>query len=146
MGVKTRWPGLMMAAMLAGCQPPTTVDDAWVRLPAVPGRPAAAYAILSPGSSDDALIGITTPAAGRVELHESMNGHGGMAGMRPLQRLPLPRDRTAALKPGGAHAMLFDLTGDPRAGSTIPLTFRFDRQGDVTVTARLVGAGDPAPE
>ncbi len=153
--MKTRWMGLgpgvglglglAIAALLTGCQPPTRVKDAWVRLPAVPGRPAAAYATIASGSYAEALLGVASPAAGRTELHQSMGGHGSMAGMRPLERLPLTRHQDNALAPGGAHVMLFDLKGDLRPGGTIPLTFRFEGWDDITVDAKLVGAGDPAP-
>lgn len=144
--MKTRWIALAAAAgALTGCQNPPRVEDAWVRLPAVPGRPAAAYAIVSRGSTADRVTGVTTPAAGRSELHESMTDHGGMASMRPLQSLSFGGDHRILLRPGGTHVMLFDLKGDLRPGGTIPLTFRFEGWEDVTVDAKLVGAGDPAP-
>lgn len=145
--MKTRWMALAgVAVALTGCQNPPRVEDAWVRLPAVPGRPAAAYATVSRGSSATALIGVTTPAAARSELHESMTGHGGMAAMRPLKDISFAQDNKVLLQPGGAHVMLFHLKGDVRPGGTIPLTFRFDGWEDITVNAKLVGAGDPAPE
>ncbi|KQM28925.1 MULTISPECIES: copper chaperone PCu(A)C [unclassified Sphingomonas] len=145
--MKTRWMALMGAAIaLTGCQNPPRVEDAWVRLPAVPGRPAAGYATVSGGSSTTALIGVTTSAAARSELHESMTGHGGMAAMRPLKELSFAQDKQVLLRPGGAHVMLFDVKPGLRPGATIPLTFRFDGWEDVTVDAKLVGAGDPAPK
>ncbi len=133
------------AVALTGCRNPPQVDDAWIRLPAVPGRPAAAYATVSRGSTAPALTGVATPAAERSELHESMAGHGGMASMRPLPRMSFDGTDRIALKPGGAHVMLFGLKGDLRPGGTIPLTFRFEGGKDVTIDARLVGAGDPPP-
>ncbi len=145
--MKTRWMTLAgVAVALTGCQNPPRVDDAWVRLPAVPGRPAAAYATVSAGSSARALVGVATPAAGRSELHESMAGHGGMMSMRPLSSMPFGNEGKITLKPGGAHVMLFDVKSDARPGGTVPLTFRFDGWEDITVDAKLVGAGDPAPE
>ncbi|WP_288411241.1 copper chaperone PCu(A)C [uncultured Sphingomonas sp.] len=145
--MKTRWMVLAAAAIaLTGCQQPTRVENAWVRLPAVPGRPAAAYATIQPGSLGQALIGVDSPAVGRIELHESMTGHGGMGMMRPLERVALTAHEPTTLAPGGIHAMLFDLKGELRPGGTIPLTFRFDGSQDITVDAKLVGAGDPAPK
>lgn len=144
--MKTRWATLMAVAALAGCQQGPSVEDAWVRLPAVAGRPAAAYAAIQPGSLDRALVGVTSPAVGRIELHESMTGHGGMGAMRPLERVKLTAHEPTTLAPGGIHAMLFDLKGELRSGGTIPLTFRFDGSQDITVDAKLVGAGDPAPK
>ncbi len=133
-----------MAVALAGCSRTPAVEDAWVRLPAVPGRPAAAYATIDPGTFTIVLTGIVSPAARRIELHRSMAGDHGAMTMRPVERLPISKDRVT-LAPGGLHAMLFDLKGDLHPGGTIPLTFRFDDRDEITIDATLVGAGDPAP-
>ncbi|KQM61496.1 hypothetical protein ASE65_08190 [Sphingomonas sp. Leaf16] len=133
------------AMMLAACSKAPSIDDAWVRLPAVPGRPAVAYATITGGSVDVELTTVSTPAARRVELHRSMTGGHGMATMQPLQRLPVAKDRTVQLAPGGIHAMLFDPAPNLQPGGWIKLTFDFDGS-EQTVDARLVGAGDPAPE
>ncbi len=144
--MKTRWAALVGAAlMLAGCQKGPIVSDAWVRLPAVPGRPAAAYAtIQSGGSADHVLVAVTSPAIARAELHESMAGHGGMMSMQPIDRVAIGRG-VVTFAPGGRHVMLFGVSGDLRPGGTVPLTFRFADKEAVTVDAKLVGAGDPAP-
>ncbi len=144
--MKTRWTGLAMAAMLAACSRAPTVDDAWVRLPAVPGRPAAAYATIDPGTFDIVLTAIASPAARRVELHRSMAADHGAMTMRPVERLPIADRKKVTLAPGGLHAMLFDVKSDLRPGDTIPLTFRFEDRNEITVDARLVGAGDPVPK
>lgn len=142
--MKTRWAALMAAVALAGCQQGPGVEDAWVRLPAVPGRPAAGYAtVRGDGSSDRALVGVSSPAAERAELHESMAGHGGMMAMQPLDRVRVKG--TVGFGPGGKHIMLFGLSPDLRAGGTIPMTFAFEDGAKVTVDAKLVAAGDPAP-
>lgn len=144
--MKTRWMVLAAAAMmLTACSKAPAIDDAWVRLPAVPGRPAVAYATITGGSLDLDLTAISTPAARRVELHHSMtNGHG-MSTMQPLRRLPVAKSGTVHLAPGGIHAMLFDPASNLQPGGWIKLTFDFDGS-EQTVDARIVGAGDPAPE
>ncbi len=144
--MKTRWAALVAAVALSGCQMNPTVEDAWIRLPAVPGRPAAGYAAVHSGSSSyDVLIGVSSPAAGRAELHETMAGHGGMMAMRPLGKIKLAQGEVVTFAPGGKHIMLFGLSPDLRAGGTVPMTFGFADGTKVTVDARLVGAGDPAP-
>ncbi len=144
--MRMRWTAWTAALALGACQQAPRVDDAWVRLPALPGRPAAGYATLTSGSADRVLLAIETPAAARVELHRSMTGHGGMATMQPLDRLDVPRGAVVRLAPGGNHAMLFDLRGDLKPGGTVPMTFRFADGAPVTTTARLIAVGDPAPE
>ncbi len=142
--MKTRWMALMATILLAGCQQAPSVRDAWVRLPAVPGRPAAGYAIVRGRSSgNDVLTSVASPAVARAELHESMASHGGMMAMQPLPKVAIKG--TVGFDPGGKHIMLFGLSNDLRAGGTVPLTFGFDDGTKVTVDARLVAAGDPAP-
>lgn len=133
----------MAAVTLAGCTArEPTVADAWVRLPAVPGRPAAAYFIARGGDLDVKLTGVVTPAAARAELHESMAG-----GMRPMAGVPLAAGGTVAFAPAGRHVMLFDVDPTLKPGDTVPLQISFTRIGEdvVTVDARVVGAADPGP-
>lgn len=132
---------------LSACSAPAEpqASHAWVRLPAIEGRPAAAYATLTGGTADGAITGITTPAAGRAELHRSMTGMGGMESMRPITSLPLPAGGKVALAPGGTHAMLFDLAGGLRPGGRTVLTFRMADGGEIKTTAALIAAGDPPP-
>ncbi|MEP9400680.1 copper chaperone PCu(A)C [Sphingomonas sp. VNH70] len=144
--MKTRWRAVLAGGLLAtGCSRGTEIEDAWVRLPAVPGRPAAAYATIHGGNQPAVLTAIASPAARRIELHHSMaTDHGAMT-MRPIERLPIPSRKTVTLAPGGLHAMLFDLTGDLRPGGKVMLKFRLGSGDEIWVDAKLVGAGDPAP-
>jgi len=144
--VKTRWVMAMAAAaLIGGCSSAPSVDAAWVRLPAVAGRPAVAYATIAGGSAGVALTAVSTPAARRVELHRSMTGDHGMSTMRPVERLPIDKGQVVKLAPGGIHAMLFDPAPSLQPGGWIKLTFDFDGSAQ-TVDAKLVGAGDPAPK
>ena len=130
---------LALAASACGKPAPLSVDRAWVRLPAVPGRPGAAYFTLHGGAAEATLIAVTTPRARKAELHESM-----ARGMRPVISVPVPAGGIAAFGPGGRHVMLFDL--DPRLspGSSTPLTLRFADGRTLGTTASVVGAADPA--
>ena len=142
---------LMAAALLAGaCQPeagPDTlrVDQAWVRLAPVPGRPAAAYFTVRGGESDTRLAAVTSPEADRVELHESRMD-GGMSRMRPLADVPVPAGGELAFAPGGRHAMLFGLSGEVRPFGRLPLRFRFSTGEELQVHAFVLEAGAPAPQ
>ena len=134
---------LALALALSGCGKPfpPSVDKAWVRLPAVPGRPGAAYFTLQGGSTDATLIAVDSPRLRKAELHESMAG-----GMRALPGVALPSNTTATFAPGGRHVMLFDL--DPRLhpGETVPLRFALADGRELTAPATVVGAADPAPQ
>ena len=134
----------LLAALLslAGCGKPTAlaVDGGWVRLPAVPGRPGAAYFALHGGAADATLIAVATPEARHAELHESMAG-----GMKGLPAVSVAAGASVTFAPGGRHVMLFDLDPKLAPGGTVKLTLSFADGRRLTTDAAIVGAADPAP-
>jgi copper(I)-binding protein len=132
-------------AILSACQQPkeTSVNNAWIRLAAVPANPSAAYFTLKGGPKDTTLIGVSTPAAMRTEMHESMNS-GGMMAMAPLKLVALRAGGEVTFAPGGKHVMLYGLKATP--GGNVPLTFTFADGRKLTTGAKVVGAGDSAPQ
>ncbi len=138
---------LIAASLLTACQPAEGISasDGWIRLPAVPGRPAAGYFTVTARGADERLVAVTTPIAGKVELHESMGEDGRMA-MRPLAALPLPAGTPIRLRPGGRHAMLFDLDAAAAPGGETTLTLRFASGKTLDVAATLIAAGDATPD
>ena len=139
---------LVLAAALAGCGGPdrVEVDDAWIRLPAVPGRPGAAYFTLHGGRSDATLIDVTANIAVRAEMHESMTGRNGMAAMKPLAQVAVPAKTEVAFTPGGRHVMLFNINSKAKAGKIYKLTLNFGNGGRLYVDAMTVGAAASAPD
>lgn len=136
------------ALLLFGCASPTkvTVDDAWVRLPAAPGRPGAGYLTIEGGATDRTLIRVTADYALRSEMHETVRVAGGHTTMRPLANVAVPAGDEVVFAPGGRHLMLHGL--DPRAkpgGSTL-LTLTFEDGERLYRKAYIIGAGDPAPD
>lgn len=131
-----------IALALAGCgkRAELAVRDAWVRLPAVPGRPAAAYFTLHGGAADATLVRVATPAAHAAELHESMAN-----AMRSLPSVAVPAGTEVKFAPAGRHVMLFDL--DPRlaTGKTASLRLTFADGRALQAEAKVVGPADPAP-
>lgn len=141
---------LAMGAVLglAACHPAKPkalgVEDAWVRLAAVPGRPAAGYVTIKGGATADRLVSVTSAKAARVELHAGGMEHG-MATMHPISGLDVPAGDEAKLAPGGDHAMLFGIDPAIRPGDALPLTLRFASGTKLTTAAKTIAAGDPAP-
>lgn len=137
----------LVLILAAACQAPDErgAEDAWARLPAAAGRPGAAYFTLEGGASGATLIGVESAAAERAELHE-MTSVGGVMRMGAVQKIDVAAGAEVELKPGGLHVMLFGLRPGSTPGGTIPLTLRFADNTSQTVEAKLVGAGDPAPE
>lgn len=135
------------ALLLSACQQQPAepaVEKAWARLPAVSGRPGAAYFTLKGGSQADKLVGIASPAAARAELHETMQ-HGGMSKMQPLREVALDAGKTVDFAPGGRHVMLFGLAPSLKPGAQIPLVLSLASGKKLEAQAQLVGAGDPQP-
>jgi copper(I)-binding protein len=142
------FPGIVAAALLlAGCGKPAelSVDKGWVRLPAVAGRPGAAYFTVHGGAQADTLLGVSTPAALRAELHETMD-QAGVKSMQPARDLPVPAKGVLAFAPGGRHVMLFDLGPGVKPGTRVPLALAFAGGKTLEVQAQVVGAGDPPPQ
>jgi hypothetical protein len=113
--------------------PRVAVHDAVVTLPAVPGRPGAAYFTLE-SNAPAALVAVASPRAARVELHE--------AGMRPAARFALSPGEPLPFNPGGRHAMLFGLDPALRVGETLTLTFTFEGGPPVSAQAEIRAPGD----
>jgi len=124
--------------------PQVSVENAWVRLPAVKGRPGAAYFTLGNEGAQDRLVSVTSARAERVELHDSMMKDGMMT-MAPLEAPMIAAREKLTFEPGGKHVMLFGIAPDAEAGGTIPLTFTFEAAPAITVEARLVAAGGEEP-
>ena len=123
-------------------------------------RAGAAYMVIrNSGTTDDALVAVTTPAATVVELHETVPTASGEMMMQPVVSIPVPAGGMAELKPGGYHMMLIDLVAPLVEGTTIELTLTF--QGGTVLTvpagpgracrwarcrwARAVPMGSPMP-
>ncbi|MDB5663354.1 MAG: hypothetical protein JWM38_232 [Sphingomonas bacterium] len=139
---------LALAASLAGCnrgpEAGLAVEDAWVRLPAVAGRPGAGYFTLRGGPAADRMAAIDSPSAARAELHQG-GKMDGMMTMRPINGVDLPSGGRVAFAPEGDHVMLFGIDPAIKPGGTMRLQFRF-RSGETRqADARVVAAGDPAP-
>ncbi len=136
---------LLLAFALAACnetavEQEITVEEAVVSLPAVPGRPGAAYFTLRTSSEPVRLVGISSPKIGRIELHETIDDNG-MSRMVTIEDPLVSPGEPMTFEPGARHAMLFDLDPGLRPGGTVALTFSFDQAPAVTVEADLRGPG-----
>lgn len=107
------------------------VTEAWVR-PSAAKTGAAYLTLTNKGTTADALIGATSPAAAKVQVH-SMEMDGTVMRMRRLDRLPLPAGEPVALVPGGFHIMLIGLTRPLKAGDTVELHLSFEKSGTLDV-------------
>ncbi len=131
--------------LLAACAPDPVlrVDGAWVRLAAVPKNPAAGYFTIHGGPKGDRLLEVSSPVVIRTELHESMAGSGGMTSMKPIESgVEVPAGATVTFKPGGRHAMMFNVNPGIVPPRSLPMVFSFASGERITVDAKVLRAGD----
>jgi len=136
---------LLLLAACHGRNSEPKVTEAWVRLPAVSGQPAAAYFTIHGGRRDAKLMRMESALAAKTEMHASMKGMHGMATMAPLAQVDIPAGGTVQFRPGGNHAMLIGLDPVVKPGTAVPLRFGFADGSTAEAEAKSVAPGEDAP-
>jgi periplasmic copper chaperone A len=155
--MKTMAIGLACAALLFGmCATSALAEDVkagdlvisqgWAR--ATPGGAKIGGGFLTienKGSAPDRLIGASSDAAGKIEVHE-MAMNDGVMKMRPLDNgLAIEPGKTVKLAPGGYHLMMMDLKNPLKQGDKMPISLQFEKAGKVAVTLDVEGVGAQGP-
>ncbi|HBU30265.1 MAG: hypothetical protein A2X71_09760 [Thiobacillus sp. GWE1_62_9] len=133
---------LVSAASLPAWAANVSVTDAWARA-TMPGQKVSGAYMQIQSDADARLLGASSPAVPRVEVHE-MKMDGDVMRMREVQSIDLPKGKTVSLEPGGFHIMLMNLPKPIAAGDVIPLTLVVESGGkrqtvEVKAQARAVG-------
>jgi periplasmic copper chaperone A len=134
------------ALVLAGCSSdpaePTetaatvTVGDAWVK--AVDTGMTSAFGHLANTGSDDVrIVSATSPAAGRVELHEVVSDGAAMVMREKDGGIVIPAGAEIDLQPGGDHLMLMDVTEPLVPGNDVEIVATFDDGSTLPITAQV---------
>ncbi len=134
---------LFIAASLAACDPAPTpsemglvISDARIQAPLLGKSITSGYFDITNHSNvDDAIIGIESPIAERVEMHLSEDVNGIMK-MRRQVAIDLKAGETITFKPGGYHLMLFGV-GLDKDQNDAAVTFKFKHAPDVTIIAEI---------
>ncbi len=131
---------IMAMLLLSGCNAEPGENAAaaapTLRLPAVAGRPGAGYFDIAVSADQGALIAVTSPQAGRVEMHETMQ-RGTMSSMRPVARLA-PDGGRIVFRAGGRHLMLYEVGPRLAPGGTAQFALRFENGQTRTIEATIV--------
>lgn len=127
-----------------GVAGPITVQHPWARASAGQSGNGAAFLSLAATGRADRLVSASTPAARRVELHETTMD-GTIMRMRPVAGIDIAPGKPAELKPGGLHIMLMDLPAPLKVGESFPLTLTFANAPPLTVSVKVVPPGGAAP-
>ncbi len=112
-----------------------TVREVWARASKV--RNSAAYmTITNEGSKPVRLVAVSTPIAGRAQLHTTRIEDGVMK-MRPVKAIEIGPGQTVELEPGGYHVMLLGLEEPLRLDDHFDLTLTFDNGTTVDVVVHV---------
>jgi periplasmic copper chaperone A len=120
--------------------PSVTIFFPWSR--ATPGgaKVAAGYMMIeNKGSSADRLMGGSTEATGRVEIHEMAHQNGVMTMRELLKGLDIAPNTKIELKPGSYHLMLMDLKRPLKEGEILKGTLIFEKAGIIPVEYQIKG-------
>jgi periplasmic copper chaperone A len=97
--------------------------------------------ITNTGNAPDTLIGGSTDAATRFEIHE-MSMDNGVMKMRALDKgLEIKPGQTVEFKPGGYHVMFVGLKSGLTQGQNVKATLEFAKAGKVDVEFTVQGIG-----
>jgi copper(I)-binding protein len=136
---------LLLAVAPAWAQtPPIKVENAWARATAPAAKSGAAFLTITDTGPADKLVGVASPVAGMVQLHQTIEQSGVMK-MEPVAALRLETGKPVELKPGSYHIMLMDLHGQLKQGDTFPVTLSFANAAPVTATVTVGPAGASGP-
>ena len=113
-----------------------SADDAWVRI-APPGvRIHSGYfEFQNPSAAHLRIVGASSPAYERVELHQSKVVDG-IASMEPLNWVAVPSGGSVSFQPGGKHLMLINPKQSITRGQKIEIELKLSN-GSVVSTQAL---------
>lgn len=122
-----------------------TVSHPWVR--ATPEGASVGSAFLeikTDQGTTDRLTGVSSPVAGRAEVHSHTMDNGVMK-MRRLEGIDLAAGQSHVLKPMSDHIMLLDLKGPLKEGDLVGLTLMFEKAGPISIEATVEPVGATGP-
>lgn len=149
-------PQLLAAALLLGAAPALADDytlgkleigQPWARATPPGARTGGGFlTVTNEGGTPDRLVGVASPIADRVEIHE-MKVIDDVMKMRPVpEGVEIPAGETVEIKPGSLHIMFVDLTGPIEQGAPVPVTLTFQNAGSIDVEMVVTPPGAPGPQ
>ncbi len=117
-----------------------TISDLWMRASLGRVPTTAAYVkIENRGTTEDKLLAVSTPAAAKAHIHNSVTTDAGVAQMLAVTALSVKPGEKVDLTPGAMHIMIMNLKAPLKAGAMVPMTFKFEQAGEITVEAEVRG-------
>ena len=132
---------LFAATLLTACQPEpaplVTVSEA--KAIALPTSAAVYFTLANSGGRDRLLSVAADAGIGQASLHETTMD-GDIMRMRAIEEgIEIPARGRVRLSSNGRHVMIQDLAQPLAEGSSVRLTLRFERQGEIAIEAPVSG-------
>lgn len=128
---------MVVPSALAG----VIVENPWAAATPPGASVGGGYLVIrNPDGAPDRLIGASSPASERVEIHVSI-AEGDIVKMRQQQSVPVPANGRLELKPGAGHLMFVGLKQPFKHGDMVPLTLRFERAGEINTKLHVERLG-----
>ena len=126
--------GAAVATLPALASAHMVIEDAYARASSPVAQSGAAFmTIFNHSDRDDRLIGVTSTAADRLELHTHIQDSAGVMRMVEVEEgFAIAAGETITLERGGMHVMMLGLTAPLVQGETIEVTFTFEHADPVT--------------
>lgn len=117
------------------------LSHVWARATPLGSKVGVVYLQISiKRGGPDTLLSVSSPIAAKVEIHTHIL-EDGILKMRRLDTLPLTEGEKVLFEPAGLHLMLIDLKEQLKLGKTFPLTFLFEKAGEIKVEAKIEPIG-----
>jgi copper(I)-binding protein len=121
------------------------VEQPWARATPPGAKTGAAYmTLVNNGTTADRLLGATTPLADKVEFHKETEENG-VSRMREVPNVEVQPGAKVIFKPGEMHMMMVGLRQPLTEGKNLPLTLKFEKAGNIAVTASIGKVGAMTP-
>ncbi|MGL5758914.1 copper chaperone PCu(A)C [Plesiomonas sp.] len=122
-------------------QAEVTIAQPYARATVANANVSAVFLTLfNPESDERQLVSVSSPLAGKVEMHQSSTNTQGVMSMQIVAQITIPPKGTVILQPSGLHIMLLSLHRALPEGTIVPLTLTFDngQQSKVNAVAQTV--------
>ncbi len=113
------------------------IENAYINAPPPVAKVAAGFLTISNhGSKSVRIESISSPVAGKVEVHKTEHEHGQMK-MRQVKALEIASHESVELTPGDMHLMLMKLKQTLSPGDATEIALHFSNGEVATVTAEV---------
>jgi len=133
--------GLFAVGAIAQSKGNLEIEKPWARATPPGAAVGGGYmTVRNKGVAGDRLVGVTSPASARVEMHEMAMDKDVMR-MREIKGVDVPAKGAVEFKPGGFHLMFIELKAPLKQGEKVPVTLRFEKSGEVKADFAIEAAG-----